>query len=474
MLFLNFFTYFLQLIVCSSQEAKLRMAVPIKVKWGKEVLQFDIDPAQTLDDLRNKIKELTAIPSDKQKIMGLRLGPGNQTLTSMGLVSGKQLMLIGTPEGTVLPTVVQAEKPTSGGSGAALELNGLTNLGNTCYLNSALQLIRSIPEVKETLLNYTGNNSILARLGELLKMLSNNTSKEVVPALFWAEFQRKYPIFAERDEHGHMMQQDAHEALTTLLQEVQTALPEGLTNLFAGELDQVLKKANESDENGKGSSLPFKILTCNISGEVQTIESGLQKAFNEEFITTDDTTGEESARTRVSRISKAPEYLLIHLVRFSWRSDIQKKAKLLKPISFPFTLDICSLVTEELAKEQKPIRDAIKQRLDEEIEKRKRSRSEKITTEDQKVEDVPAVLHNESGYYELCGVISHKGRSADSGHYIYWGKKGDTWVVYDDTNAAVVSEDDVLRLRGVGESHIAYVLLYRSRNPITKRSALPY
>ena len=30
-----------------------------------------------------------------------------------------------------------------------------------------------------------------------------------------------------------------------------------------------------------------------------------------------------------------------------------------------------------------------------------------------------------SGKYELCGVLTHKGRSADSGHYTAWTKQAD-------------------------------------------------
>ncbi len=35
---------------------------------------------------------------------------------------------------------------------------------------------------------------------------------------------------------------------------------------------------------------------------------------------------------------------------------------------------------------------------------------------------------NNSGYYELQAVLTHKGRSSNSGHYVAWVKhKGDTW-----------------------------------------------
>ena len=35
----------------------------------------------------------------------------------------------------------------------------------------------------------------------------------------------------------------------------------------------------------------------------------------------------------------------------------------------------------------------------------------------------------DTGNYHLVGVVTHKGRSADSGHYVGWThKSGDSWV----------------------------------------------
>lgn len=81
-----------------------------------------------------------------------------------------------------------------------------------------------------------------------------------------------------------------------------------------------------------------------------------------------------------------------------------------------------------------------------------------------------------SGVYELCAVITHKGRSADSGHYIGWTRDsgGDTlsyfwfntavedWFQFDDDKVSRVKEEDVLKLSGGGDWHMAYILFYRA------------
>ncbi|RYG44131.1 hypothetical protein EON67_12115 [archaeon] len=69
---------------------------------------------------------------------------------------------------------------------------------------------------------------------------------------------------------------------------------------------------------------------------------------------------------------------------------------------------------------------------------------------------------------ELFAVVTHKGRSADSGHYMAWvrAKQGSsTWYVFDDD---AVSETDTeyvtSRLKGGGDDHMGYMLFYRAKD----------
>ena len=72
---------------------------------------------------------------------------------------------------------------------------------------------------------------------------------------------------------------------------------------------------------------------------------------------------------------------------------------------------------------------------------------------------------NNSGYYELQAVLTHKGRSSGSGHYVGWTRKARTnqWLQLDDDRVTPISEEDVLKLSGGGDWHCAYVLLYGPR-----------
>jgi ubiquitin C-terminal hydrolase len=68
------------------------------------------------------------------------------------------------------------------------------------------------------------------------------------------------------------------------------------------------------------------------------------------------------------------------------------------------------------------------------------------------------------GEYELMGVVTHKGRSADSGHYIGWVRQSpgsDYWWRYDDDVVTEVTTPEILNLKGGGDWHTAYMNFYR-------------
>ncbi len=71
------------------------------------------------------------------------------------------------------------------------------------------------------------------------------------------------------------------------------------------------------------------------------------------------------------------------------------------------------------------------------------------------------------GHYELMGIVTHKGRSADSGHYIGWVRSvpgSSLWWKYDDETVTEVSTEDVMNLKGGGDWHTAYLAFYRLKD----------
>ena len=69
-----------------------------------------------------------------------------------------------------------------------------------------------------------------------------------------------------------------------------------------------------------------------------------------------------------------------------------------------------------------------------------------------------------TGFYELVSVLTHKGRSADSGHYIAWVKNADgSWTEFDDHQPNPKENDQILALKGGGDHHMGYLLVYRAQ-----------
>lgn len=59
---------------------------------------------------------------------------------------------------------------------------------------------------------------------------------------------------------------------------------------------------------------------------------------------------------------------------------------------------------------------------------------------------------NNSGLYDLRAVLTHKGRSSSSGHYVAWVKRSeDDWVMFDDDNVHGVKYDNIKELSGGGK-----------------------
>merc|ERR1712080_560882 len=71
---------------------------------------------------------------------------------------------------------------------------------------------------------------------------------------------------------------------------------------------------------------------------------------------------------------------------------------------------------------------------------------------------------NHGGYYELQAVLTHKGRSSNSGHYVAWVRyKGESWVECNDDTINPIHVEDVMKLSGGGDWHTAYLLVYGPR-----------
>uniref|UniRef100_A0AAQ5XGN4 Ubiquitin carboxyl-terminal hydrolase n=1 Tax=Amphiprion ocellaris TaxID=80972 RepID=A0AAQ5XGN4_AMPOC len=434
----------------------------VNVKWGKE--KFDAVELNTEEPpmvFKAQLFALTGVQPDRQKVMVKGGTLKDDEWGNIKLKNGMTLLMMGSAdalpeEPAVRPMFV--EDMTEEQLASAMELPcGLTNLGNTCYMNATVQCLRSVPELKTALRRYSGalrssganapSQYITAALRDLYETM-DKTSSSLPPIILLQFLHMAFPQFAEKGEQGQYLQQDANECWLQMMRVLQQKLeplePEtametdsesgaasasakkNFIDQYFGVEFETSMKCTESEEEepikGKESQLQ---LSCFINQEVKYLATGLRLRLQEEITKMSASLDRNALYIKSSKLSRLPAYLTVQMVRFFYKEKESVNAKVLKVLKKP-----------DSAKEVK---------------------YEPFSFQDD-------LGSNNSGYYDLQAVLTHQGRSSSSGHYVGWVKrKEDEWVKFDDDKVSVVSPEDILRLSGGGDWHIAYVLLYGPR-----------
>jgi len=170
------------------------------------------------------------------------------------------------------------------------------------------------------------------------------------------------------------------------------------------------------------------------------------------------------------------------MVRFHYKQSRTEgeagvNAKVLKDVKFPVMLDMFEMCGQELQEKIKPRRTEFKEYEDWLVTQAQAGGKGKVKTEALLAEKIAQDAaeyedwwfpedegSNNSGYYVLQAVLTHKGRSSNSGHYVGWVRqKGENWLKCDDDEVSPIHEEDVLKLSGGGDWHTAYLLVYGPR-----------
>lgn len=531
-----------------------------------------MDPSSTGAEFKEIVYSLTGVEPERQKILikGGQL-KDDADMGKLALKPGQQIMMMGTPSAgggqiarpkekmKFVEDMTDAEKAQQEGAIPS----GLTNLGNTCYLNSTLQVLRAIPELQDSLVNYNFNsqaggsvfgstqlNDLTTQLKALFTSMSRTTD-DFSPYIFLDALRQTYPQFAERSRTGHgYAQQDAEEAWSNILSQVRSSLkvkgtPESESTVswvdkhMALQMVETLEcddpEARERGEQPIVNTETYLKLDCHIKTEINHLRDGILAGLKEGLIEKHSAALDRNAiYTKTAKISRLPQYLTVHFVRFYWKRETQKKAKILRKVSFPKELDILEFCTEDLRSKLVPVRDRLREVIkdEEDIDRARKRRktnpvsegeSSKPAQEDKKSkkdekkpatdgdgdtametyktdaewEEEKAIAlrtakqellklvnedlardtgANQSGIYELRGVVTHQGSSADSGHYTAYVKKpgrkdpvtgkldeeDGTWWWFNDDKVSEVPGDKIETLAGGGETHSALILLYKA------------
>ncbi|KAL3991167.1 Ubiquitin carboxyl-terminal hydrolase family protein [Acanthocheilonema viteae] len=479
--------------------------VRVFVKWGKERFEVDANMEDPPLQLKSQLFSLTGVNPDRQKVLVKGRILDDNSWNGCELKDGMVMMMIGS--GGVVPPPPLINHPEENSECMEAETSnsivlpaGLKNLGNTCYLNATLQCFKVIPELRDALNKYSesvqsasvdsdgGSKALTAAVRDLYRMMDNQKSKNyggVIPLIMIQVVHNVFPQFAARDEHG-WMQQDANECWTELLRALQTQLKVAdhesaskdrlasiVSRYMEGRFKIEMKNLESDAEPVSVTKESFLQLSCFLSQEVKYVQLGIKSKLTEEITKNSAVLGRNARYEKKTLIDRLPAYLSIQMVRFFYKEKDKVNAKILKDVKFPLILDLYDMCTLELQQKLLPARDAFKEEEDKKVEILRASKTSDVTPgpdESGKIEKaVPFSFSddpgsNNSGYYELQGVITHKGRSSSSGHYVAWVRlKGNHWAMCDDDEVHPVTTEDILKLSGGGDWHCAYLLLYGPR-----------
>ena len=382
------------------------------------------------ETLKYQVYSVTGVEPERQKIL-LKGGPlkDEADLGQLGIKPNQVIRMMGTPaagtqaimkpavEHKFIEDMTEAEAAQSEGATPA----GLQNMGNTCYLNSTLQTLRTIPELQQELQHYSSSGpgggvagasdlsqfglgglgastDLTASLRDLYKQMSE-TQEGFPPLMFLNAFRTAYPQFAERSRDGRgYAQQDAEEAWSQIVTTLRTKLKPAqsqaessasaknfidtyMAGSFANREEPTDPAAIEAGEKSQEKpSENFYSLKCHVaSKEINHLREGVQAALATTREKKSTTLDRDAEYKLVSEISRLPKYLPVHFVRFFWKRDVNKKAKILRKVTFPRELDCVEYCREDLRKKLIPVRDRIRDLRKEELDvERARKRQKRM------------------------------------------------------------------------------------------------
>jgi ubiquitin carboxyl-terminal hydrolase 14 len=118
--------------------------------------------------------------------------------------------------------------------------------------------------------------------------------------------------------------------------------------LFGIETESVYTNAESDAEPAYTGREAVRTLSCNITEKTAHLYNAIEVSLEETIEKQSAVLGRTAQYTKKSKLARLPPYLPVQFVRFAWRKDTNKRAKILRPVSFPEVLDVRNLCTDKL------------------------------------------------------------------------------------------------------------------------------
>jgi len=450
------------------------------IKWSGKTLELKTSK-QTITELKQDIQNLTNVLASRQKLVvkgkilndkdSMDVLPERSVITLIGSAEKDLITASNTTNVVFMEDLTKEDKLRIMKEKGEEIVYGLKNLGNTCYFNSLIQILGGVEPLRQALYKSKIQGGRLDSVfcqeaGKVYNELANATDT-VVPHMLVQVLRKLNPAF-DKNEKGYYQQQDADECLFLILNTYKQFLKNDSTGekysenlideLFNIELNIEMTNVEDNTEIKKQKDNSFK-LVCYIENNTNELVGGLKNSLVEDIDLFSEKLSRNTVFVKRQFITRLPPYLNVQFMRFFWKKaneDIHgskdEKVKKLKSVMFSKIIDIYDLCTPEV----------------QEVLKLGRNIETKMLKEDPSYRaDLSCMKQGENmvptGRYQLIGVVTHQGRSSESGHYIGWVyKKDDKWIKYDDDVISYVKIEDILELKGGGDWHMAYICLYKS------------